>query len=133
MLKEKEFGELIQQIKLAFQKRDAAYPEILACAYAKVANEMLMSVGQTEQFLELLRNEMRNSPVPLPNYLRAYLGCKLKLDDAERLKFLIMKFLDCKPRTLKERLYRAKLRLEILRLRGKVKVEGVWKEIAERV
>jgi len=140
MLKEKEFGELIQQIKLAFQKRDAAYPEILACAYAKVANEMLMNVGQTEQFLDLLKNEMKNSPVPLPDYLRAFLGGKVKLEGAEKLKYLILKLLECRPKTVKEKLHRARLRWEIMRLRweimrlrSKVQIDGVWKEIAEAV
>jgi hypothetical protein len=133
MLTEKEFGEMIQKIKLAFHRKDAEYPEILASAYVKVANDMLASIGQTEQFLDLLKNEMKHSPVPLPNYLRAFLGEKVKLEGEDKLKFLIMKNLECKPKTAKERLYRAKLRFEIIRLRSKVKVEGAWKEIAEAV
>jgi hypothetical protein len=133
MLTEKEFGEMIQQIRLAFQKRDSAYPELLARMYAKVANEMLMSVGQTEQFLDLLKNEMKNSPVPLPPYLQAFLGGKVKLEGEDKLKYLILKLLACRPKTVKEKLHRAKLRWEIMRLRSKVQVDGVWKEIAEAV
>jgi hypothetical protein len=133
MLTEKEFGEMIQKIKLAFQRKDAEYPEILASAYVKVANDMLASIGQTEQFLDLLKNEMKHSPVPLPNYLRAFLGEKVKLQGEDKLKFLIMKFLECRPKTVKEKLHRARLRWEIMRLRSKVQVDGVWKEIAEMV
>jgi len=133
MLTDKEFVELIEQITKAFRKKQVDYPEILASAYVRVANEMLTTVGQTEQFLDIMRSEMKNSPVPLPKYLLAYLGAKVKLEGEDKLKYLIMKLLDCKPKTVKERLRRARLRWEIIRLRNKVQMYGVWKEIAEAV
>jgi len=129
MLTEKEFGVMVQQIKSAFQKRDPDYPEVLACAYVKVASSGLTSVAQTEQLLDLLKNEMKNSPVQLSNYLRAFLGEKLKLEEEEKLKYLVLCYLGCKPKTLREKVYHYRLRWEIARLRRRVQVDGIWKEV----
>jgi hypothetical protein len=124
MLSEKEFGEMVEELRLAYLKRDERYPEMLAEAWMTVKLKGLASPGATLELLEILKREMRACPMPLPLYLRAWLFKeKAELDEEDELKYLLLKHVEGRSNWLD--------RMRIKRFMKKVPLSGVWKQVAD--
>jgi len=125
MLSDKELTKMIEEIRRAYLRRDEKYPELLAELWLLVKVKGLASRGATNELLNILRREMTLSPVPLPPYLRAWLYKeKLDLDKENELRFLILKYAEGRTSWID--------RGRIRRFSREVKLEGIWRELAEK-